>query len=418
MWRPHSWDEIEALLGRAVETSTLEFKREITDKNAELAKDVAAMTRNGGILIYGIAEDPKTGRAMALAPIELKGTKEHLQQVIGSHVSPVPDIDPELFESPGDPTKGVLVVAIPSSPLAPHQTGGRYPLRRGTTTDYLTEAEVERAYRQRAEVEGEPFTPMALIEQQFVAIWPDLNAPSVGEMRLVIRPRASEARHPSGPWQETHLREAVRRAVDRQRHRFRNISLVRCFNALGQWQPHGVAGWWSGEKASLGSAHANRQRFGATLAYPARLSFQANWGLDFADANDQRLYVSAREVDVAYELAAMLAIAGEYFMEIEGAGLLVAGMKLKGFQGALSQLGTQTGKLNELPGALDGVSTATETSTLELRDMPELAARRLIENWLPPFYMVEGKKLDQFGDAIDLFDLVVNEVGGGLLPER
>jgi hypothetical protein len=418
VWRPHSWNEIEALLGRAVETSTLEFKQKMTDNNAELAKDVTSMTQQGGVLMYGIAEDPTTRRATAITPIEIKGTTEHLQQVLGSHVSPVPDVDPEFFESPDDPTKGVLVVAIPPSPLAPHQTGGRYPSRRGTTTDYLTEAEVERAYGQRSEAAGKPLTPAELIEFQFVAIWTELNAPSVGEMRLVIRPRASEARHPSGPWQETHLREAVRRAANRQRHRFNNITMVRSFNALSQWEPHGVAGWASGEEASLGSAHADRQRFGATLAYPARLSFQAHWGLDFADANNQRLYISAREIDIAYELAGMLAIAGEYFMEIEGAGLLVAAMKLKGFQGALSQLGTQTGKLSELPGALDGVNTATETSALELRDTPELAGRRLIENWLPPFYMVGGKKLDQFGKPIDLFDLVVNDAGGAASASR
>jgi hypothetical protein len=187
--------------------------------------------------------------------------------------------------------------------------------------------------------------------------------------------------------------------------------MVRCFNALGQWEPHGVAGWAVGKEVSLGSSSFEDQRFGGTLAYPARLSFQANWGLQVVGANDQIMYMSAREIDVARELTAMLAIAGEYFTDIQGAGLLVAGLQLHGFAGAISQLGAETGRLNELPPALDGVNMATDTSPLELRDTPAAAARRLIENWLPPFYMVDGKRLDQYGSRTELFDLVISEIG-------
>ena len=257
---------------------------------------------------------------------------------------------------------------IPPSPLAPHQTRGRYPCRSGTTTDYLSEAEVERLYRQRREAVGDPPTPIEMLEIQFVPVWGDLNAAHIGQLRLVVKPRSREARHPAGPWQADHLRSAIRLAVERQRHRFRNVSLVRCFNALSRWEPHGVAGWISGEKAQLGSSRTHCQRFGATLAYPARLSFQAHWGLDYVDANDRPMYVSAREIDVAYEITAIVAIAGEYFINIDGAGLLVAGLKLHGFDGAISQLGTQTEKpQRELPSARDGVTSVIEASALDLR---------------------------------------------------
>jgi hypothetical protein len=48
---------------------------------------------------------------------------------------------------------GVLLIAVPRSPLAPHavivNNTLRYPRRNGTTTDYLSEPEVASAYRER-----------------------------------------------------------------------------------------------------------------------------------------------------------------------------------------------------------------------------------------------------------------------------
>jgi hypothetical protein len=250
-----------------------------------------------------------------------------------------------------------------------------------------------------------------LTENQFVGVLADVGAQGIGHLSVIVKPQSAEARHPAGPWQATHPRGAAHLAAHRQRHRFNNIGLVRCFKQLGAWQPNGVAGWAAGKDERVSSNRSDAQRFGASLAYAGRLSFQAQWGLHIVDAHDQPMYLSAREIDVARELTAMLAIAGEYFASVTGAGLLSAGLRLRGFDKAISQLGTETGRLGELPGSLDGVTTATATSPHELRDTPETAARTLIENWLPPFYMVDGNKLDQHGLQVDLFDLVVNHFG-------
>lgn len=410
MWRPRSWEEIKDLIGHAVETASLDFKQELTRNNEELAKDVAAMTLGGGVVLYGIVADEKTGLATEITPVQIGGLEPRVRQVVGSHISPVPDFDTEHFLSPDDASKGVFMVIVPPSALAPHQAGHRYPCRRGTTTGYLEEAEVERLYRQRRESEGEPMTLPALLETQFFPVWSEFSEPGVGQLNLIVRARSGEARHPAGAWQGDHLQAAVRRAIHRQRHRFTNISLVRCFNALFNWEPYGVSAWATGRNAFLGSSRSDCERFGATLGYPARLSFQAQWGLQVVGANDQIMYTSAREIDLARELTAMLAIAGEYFSEVEGGGLIMAALRLDGFDGAISQLGTETrGTINELPRALAGVQTALGAAALELRDTPELPAKRLMENWLPPFYMIEGKKLDRFGEPIELFDLIVSE---------
>jgi len=67
----------------------------------------------------------------------------------------------------------------------------------------------------------------------------------------------------------------------------------------------------------------------------------------------------------------------------------------------------QQGREAELPEAPTGVTAEVRTTALELRDTPEVVGRRLIESWLPPFYMVGAKKLDRFGLALDLFGLVI-----------
>ncbi|HTR74536.1 MAG TPA: hypothetical protein VMH33_04675 [Solirubrobacterales bacterium] len=44
------------LIGQAEESPNLDFKREVTRNGRELAKDIAAMTVDGGVLIYGITD--------------------------------------------------------------------------------------------------------------------------------------------------------------------------------------------------------------------------------------------------------------------------------------------------------------------------------------------------------------------------
>jgi hypothetical protein len=142
------------------------------------------------------------------------------------------------------------------------------------------------------------------------------------------------------------------------------------------------------------------------MTYPARLSFQARWGLVVEDPrSSQELYRCAREFEVIRDATACLAIAGEYFAEVDGAGLLVAGARLTGFDGAKSQWATNCApaippeRLLALPGAPDGVRGTARVNALDLRDEPEATARVLLERWLPQFYRDEYER--------DAFEIVV-----------
>src|SRR5664280_1123713 len=92
MWRPSSWSEAQALVGLAEESASLDFKKTITSKNDEIAKDIAAMTVNGGVLLYGVDEDPATGLAKELCPIETRGVEERLRNIAGTRISPTPRV--------------------------------------------------------------------------------------------------------------------------------------------------------------------------------------------------------------------------------------------------------------------------------------------------------------------------------------
>lgn len=287
MWRPGSWSELEALLGQAEESPSLDFKRQLAGENAELAKDLAAMTVNGGVLLYGVDENRETGLASELRPFALRGVQERLRQIAGSRIAPAPDFGVELLASPADAGAGVVVVVVPASPMAPHQVDGRYPCRRGTTTGLLAEAEVERLYRQRRDL-AQPAPPASELIAEVTA-GPDGAVPAnyegSGCLVLAVRPAAGHIAHPGGAWQHRHLQSAVHAAVKRQASRFANISLVRAFNGLSDWRAVGSLGWKAGgmREPQPGGSYVSDPEFGATLTYPAQLSFQARWGLNVTD---------------------------------------------------------------------------------------------------------------------------------------
>jgi len=62
MWIPRSLTELVAALPGLSETSNLELKEQlpIPSRNGDLAKDVACLTVDGGVIIYGVREDRST----------------------------------------------------------------------------------------------------------------------------------------------------------------------------------------------------------------------------------------------------------------------------------------------------------------------------------------------------------------------
>ncbi len=156
MWIPKSEEEILAAIksGDLSETATFDAKEELPAKgrSKDLAIDVAAMTNDGGTLLYGVGEDEHR-RLTIPNPFELAGAAERVDQIVRNCISEPPTIEVQPIPTEASPGMGYLVVAIPLSPRAPHMvTVGEdyhYYGRSATGNVRLTEGQVARLYERR-----------------------------------------------------------------------------------------------------------------------------------------------------------------------------------------------------------------------------------------------------------------------------
>ena len=155
MWIPRSAAELEAAAraGELVETAAFAGNAlPPPSENVSLAISVAAMSTDGGVLVYGLREGGEE-RLTVLEPFELAGALERIDQIVQTSISEPPLIEIRRLEL-DDPTRGYLAVVVPQSTRAPHQVtiGGdlRYYGRGAKGNRILTEGEIARLYAQRS----------------------------------------------------------------------------------------------------------------------------------------------------------------------------------------------------------------------------------------------------------------------------
>ncbi|WP_426996298.1 AlbA family DNA-binding domain-containing protein [Pseudarthrobacter sp. N5] len=152
-----------AIEQRVTEKGDLDWKEKLPDSrnpkaNEEFAKDVAAMVNGGGgMIVYGVAEDRVSSAAERIVSVEdwsdtierkLRGWAYSLIQppVHGLEFTPLEESD-----------KGprVLVLEVPASLETPHfsmkDDALRAPRRYGAQTVFMSERDIEQAYRTRFE---------------------------------------------------------------------------------------------------------------------------------------------------------------------------------------------------------------------------------------------------------------------------
>ncbi|MFD5559046.1 AlbA family DNA-binding domain-containing protein [Kitasatospora griseola] len=157
-----TFTQLAGLVGNtdAFEDEDLDYKsiHYAPDKKAELAKDVAAMANTiGGVLVLGLAEDRKSRCPSAVVPVELTdGRLRQIRATVASNLRPAPRIELIAKEDSPGSNQGILLIAVPRSPDAPHAVIEHnqdhrlaYPYRDGDTTRWLTEAQVATSYRRR-----------------------------------------------------------------------------------------------------------------------------------------------------------------------------------------------------------------------------------------------------------------------------
>lgn len=192
MWIPKSAAEIEEAVksGTLLESPTFDAKASI-GSSKEVAKDIAAMATDGGVLLYGVGEDEQK-RLTKLTPVTLKGGRERIDQIALSALAEPLSCQIHMFESSADLSVGYIAVIVPLSARAPHQVtvdkDFRFYGRTETGNRVLTEGEIARLYARRRRWEQD--TDMAL--KEVVNRAPIAPHEKSGYLHLFCRPVAQD----------------------------------------------------------------------------------------------------------------------------------------------------------------------------------------------------------------------------------
>lgn len=112
--------------GLLEETQWVELKEKPSPSskpsNVELAKDLASLSVNGGVLVYGVRD-----KTFEVVGCDTCGLADRIAQVASMGVDP--PLSPVIYRPIGvedDGIHNVLVVEVPASPQAPHMVAGSY----------------------------------------------------------------------------------------------------------------------------------------------------------------------------------------------------------------------------------------------------------------------------------------------------
>ena len=115
--------------------------------NLELAKDLASLSVDGGVLIVGVVD--ANGSAGEVVGTDMTSLDMRMDQVAASRISPPLPIVINSLLKPGEEAIGVLVVTVPASEGAPHMVDGKYWGRGATGKRVLGDGEVRRLLTSR-----------------------------------------------------------------------------------------------------------------------------------------------------------------------------------------------------------------------------------------------------------------------------
>lgn len=190
---PETEQEIVSVVlsGSLEEAPGFDAKEEIPTNNHDTAKDIAAMTVDGGVIIYGIAED-EDGKPIILNPIPLAGRIERITAIARTSIQEPPDIVSWEIRTQNDASRGYIVVVVPASERAPHmvvvRNNNRFYGRLGKQNVVLSEGEVARLYERRHQLEISAHDMM----EQVIQSAPLIRQEGFGYLHLFSSPLLSD----------------------------------------------------------------------------------------------------------------------------------------------------------------------------------------------------------------------------------
>lgn len=123
-WGPMTWADVVAAAagGLLDESHWVDLKQELpagkAKHNTDLAKDLASLAVDGGLLVVGVEDDDS--RAGAVCGVVLAGLADRVDQVARDKVRPPLTVRSREVPDPDRPGQGCLLVHVPRSAEAPH----------------------------------------------------------------------------------------------------------------------------------------------------------------------------------------------------------------------------------------------------------------------------------------------------------
>lgn len=379
MWIPATAEEVEAAAraGALPESPSFDAKAElpVPKKNVSLAIDVAAMTTDGGVLLYGVAED-KDGQPTVPAPIELAGAGQRIDQIVSTSISEVPFVEVNELPLEGDPSRGYLTVVIPQSERAPHQVVVGQEFRfygRGPKGNrILTEGEVARLYQRREEWSQDQ---LHLLETVIQGSGMPAKA-GQGYLHAVTRPTASDpelferAIEALGGFQGVH--QALLGIASQA---LLGGSYAPDVSRATYWEHQSADEW---RLATRGAGE--RLECDVTDLAEIGINLDGRGQLFCGRATDVRLGDSEPliiEAVIAGNTEAFLAIMGSIYEAAGYHGHVDVGLAITGVKDANSYVRSQDWKLSPLRYSADTFTRVAGVHAAELKDAPALTHRLL-----------------------------------------
>lgn len=227
-----SWDDVvtAAAAGVLDETHWVELKEAVPPSskpaNLELARDLASLSVDGGVLVVGIAD--AKGAAGDVVGTDLVGLETRIAQVASGRISPPLPVTIDVIAKPTQSDLGVVLVTVPASEGAPHMVDGHYWGRDAHGKRVLSDDEVRRLMADR-QIRSAGFTDRLRTAPS------RLDPPNVGErgrLYLLLEPASAASAPLSELLDGKHVLEVVTPAL-----RFRP-TWHPSFDSIGHGVPH------------------------------------------------------------------------------------------------------------------------------------------------------------------------------------
>ncbi|MBM7774376.1 hypothetical protein JOD54_004580 [Actinokineospora baliensis] len=166
-WAPAGWASVvEAAAGGLLDESHwVDLKQELPSGkptiNTDLAKDLASLAVDGGLLVIGIEDhNSHAGRVLG---VDLAGLADRVDQIARDKIHPRLTVRSVEIPDPDGLGHGCLLVHIPPSPLAPHMVEHVYYGRGDRANIRLSDEQVRAILADRARTQRDVLTDLRLM---------------------------------------------------------------------------------------------------------------------------------------------------------------------------------------------------------------------------------------------------------------